>query len=164
MEIWKPVVGFEGRYAVSNLGRVKNVKTKRIKKPTPDKKDGRLFLLLWNGNKAKAVRVGRLVLLAFRGPPPNGHEGCHNDGNPANNRLTNLRWDTPSANQRDRVRHGTSNRGEQCGTSKLTEKQVLAIREDGRLQREIAEEYGVQQSVISRIKSGVRWGHLRSKI
>jgi hypothetical protein len=41
----------------------------------------------------------------------------------------------------------------------LTKEQVIAIRNDSRLQRIIAEEYGVRQSLISRIKNGVRWQH-----
>ena len=48
---------------------------------------------------------------------------------------------------------------ERCGTAKLTLEQVNAIRKDDRLQRIIAEEYGVKQSLISRIKNGIRWQH-----
>ena len=114
MEKWKNVVGFEGVYEVSNAGRVRTMKTGHIKKLTISKSDGRPFLLLWKDNIYKVSRVGRLVLFAFRGPPPSGHECCHNDGDPQNNRLSNLRWDTAAANQRDRVKHGTSNRGERC--------------------------------------------------
>ena len=160
MEHWKPVVGFEGRYEVSDLGRVRNTRTHRLKTATIAKGDKRPFMLLWSGNKAKAVRIHRLVLFAFVGKPPKGHECCHNDGDPSNNRLSNLRWDTASANQMDRVKHGTSNRGEQCAAAKLTAKQVLAIRDDPRKQDEIAADYGILQNHVSRIKNRVRWGHL----
>lgn len=47
-----------------------------------------------------------LVLTAFVGPRPATLEGCHRDGNRANNTLVNLYWGTRSDNQRDRVRHG----------------------------------------------------------
>lgn len=47
-----------------------------------------------------------MVLEAFVGPRPVGLYGCHNDGDPANNRLTNLRWDTPASNTADKVMHG----------------------------------------------------------
>ena len=160
MEQWKNVVGWEGVYEVSNAGRVRTTRTGHIKKLTIDKKSGRPFLLLWKDNIYKVARVGRLVLFAFRGAPPSGYECCHNDGDPTNNRLGNLRWGTPASNQRDRVKHGTSNRGEQCGTAKLTEAQVLAIRSDPRRHVEIAAEYHIQQSQISRIKNGQRWGHI----
>lgn len=160
METWKPVVGFEGLYEVSDHGRVKTVKTDRIKRPTQSPKDGRLSVLLWIENKCKMLKVHRLVLFAFVGPPPEKHECCHGDGNPQNNLIGNLRWDTASANQADRVKHGTSNRGERCANAKLTEEQIKAIREDPRLQREIAEDYGIRAGHVSRIKSGVRWGHV----
>lgn len=160
MENWKPVFGFEGLYDVSDHGRVRTVKTARIKKPTPNPKDGRLNILLWNGNKCKMMKVHRLVLFAFVGPPPKKHECCHGDGNPQNNLMGNLRWDTTAANQADRVKHGTSNRGERCGSAKLTEQQVRAIREDTRIQRLIALDYGIRANTVSRIKSGARWSHL----
>ncbi|WP_247600195.1 HNH endonuclease [Mycobacterium intracellulare] len=47
-----------------------------------------------------------LVLEAFKGPRPNGAVSCHNDGNLDNNREDNLRWDSQSSNNFDRVKHG----------------------------------------------------------
>lgn len=164
MENWKPVFGFEGIYEVSDFGRVRTIKTGRIKKPSIDKGDNRLLLQLWKNNKQSAVRVHRIVLLAFAGFPPEGYECCHNDGNPQNNNLCNLRWDTAASNQADRVKHGTSNRGSSCGSAKLTESQVIAIRSDNRLQRIIAIDYGVWPAHISRIKNGKRWCHLLTTI
>lgn len=160
MEKWKDVPEYDGLYEVSNFGQIRNKITGKIKKATIDKIDGRPYVLLWKENKYKLRRVGRIVLRAFCGEPTVGMECCHNDGNPQNNHLNNLRWDTASNNQRDRVKHGTSNRGEQCAASKLTEKQILEIRKDNRLQKEIAKDYGVQQNTISRIKSRKRWTHI----
>lgn len=159
-EKWLPVVGFEGRYEVSDFGRVRSAKTGALKTPQVEKPSNRQSVLLWQANKATMVRVHRLVLFAFVGPPAAGHECCHNDGNAANNHVSNLRWDTAQSNQLDRVTHGTSNRGERCAAAKFTEAQVLAIRADPRLQREIAADYGVLPNAISRIKSHKRWGHL----
>ena len=48
----------------------------------------------------------RLVLLAFVGECPSGMEACHNDGDPSNNNIDNLRWDTRSSNIKDQVKHG----------------------------------------------------------
>ena len=160
MEHWKPVVGYETLYQVSDLGRVRTIKTGRLKKASVDKHDGRCFLLLWSNNRYKLMRVARLVLFAFRGSPLSGQECCHNDGDTSNNHLSNLRWDTASANQNDRAKHGTSNRGEQCAAAKLTTADVLAIRADPRLQREIAADYAVLQNTISRIKARKRWAHI----
>ena len=159
MEEWKDVIGFEGIYKVSNFGNVLTIKTNRIKKLTTSKIEKRPYLGLWRNNKIKICKIHRLVLEAFIGKCPQGMEGCHNDGNPFNNHLTNLRWDTPKNNQADKIRHGTTNRGERCGTAKLTLEQVRAIREDTRLQRIIAKEYNIAESMISRIKNRVRWQH-----
>ena len=57
----------------------------------------------------KKVRVHRLVLFAFRGPPPTSrHHGAHLDGDKANNRLDNLAWKTPEENEGDKKAHGTA--------------------------------------------------------
>lgn len=159
MEEWRDVVGFEGLYKVSNFGRIQTVKTGKIKEQTISKTDNRPYLSLWKNNKIKVCRPHKLVLEAFVSVRPDGLECCHNDGNPQNNHWSNLRWDTPKNNHADKVRHGTTNRGERCGTAKLTLEQVRAIRQDNRLQRIIAAEYGVKDNTISRIKSGKRWAH-----
>ncbi len=159
METWLPVVGFEDLYEVSDHGRVRTLKTGKIKLHTENKAQKRPFLGLWRDNKIKIFKPHTLVLTAFVGPRPHGLEGCHNDGNPFNNHIDNLRWDTPAANQADRVLHGTSNRGERCGNAKLTLEQVRAIRADTRLQRLIAEDYDVRPNQIWRIKAGHRWAH-----
>jgi len=159
MEIWLPVVGFENLYEVSNFGNVRTIKTGRLKKLTKSGNDNRPYIGLWKSNKVTIFRPHTLVLTAFVGKRPDKYEGCHNDGNPSNNHLDNLRWDTAQSNQLDRIKHGTSNRGEKCAAAKLTEEQVAAIRKDTRLQREIASDYGVKENTISRIKSGKRWTH-----
>lgn len=159
-EIWRAIPGFEGLYEVSNLGQIRRTDTGALKKIFQDPGSRRCGTLLWKNNKPKMMRVHRAVMLAFVGPPPKGMECCHNDGDASNNRLENLRWDTGSANQRDRVYHGTSNRGSRCAASKLSEADVLAIRADNRLQSDIAAEYGVAPNTISRIKSRKRWAHL----
>lgn len=162
IETWKPVVGYEGLYEVSDHGRVKNAQTGAIKSQNKSKEDNRMRVMIWRNGKQKCAKVHRLVLIAFVGPNPLGHECCHNDGDATNNFLRNLRWDTPSANQLDRVKHGTSNQGEQCASAKLTEAQVIAILRDTRKQKIIASEYGVRDNTISRIKAGKRWAHLHS--
>lgn len=159
MERWLPVSGYEGFYEVSDHGNVRSIKTGKVKSYTLDKQQNRPFMGLWKNNKIKIFKPHTLVLTAFVGSRPKGLECCHNDGNPWNNKLENLRWDTAQSNQQDRAKHGTSNRGERCASAKLTETQVAAIRVDSRLQREIAADYGVRENTISRIKSGVRWAH-----
>jgi hypothetical protein len=72
--------------------------------------------------------------MVFRGPCPPGMEACHNNGDPTDNRLCNLRWDTHANNEADKIRHGTyfiraRLKGERNGNSKLTEEEVRLIRE-----------------------------------
>jgi hypothetical protein len=55
----------------------------------------------------KSARVHNLVLEAFCGPRPEGYVACHNNGDPHDNRVENLRWDTYSSNNRDLVKHNT---------------------------------------------------------
>lgn len=71
-------------------------------------------------------KVAHLVLLAFVGARPDGMQVAHNDGNPLNNKLNNLRYATASSNQMDRVIHGTSNRGERNGMVKLMRRRLEA--------------------------------------
>ena len=87
-------------------------------------------------------------------------ECCHADGDPWNNNLSNLRWDTRINNSQDKFKHGTQKLGENHPMSKLTIEKVLKIRQDNRVHRLIAFEYGVSQSVISQIKSKKSWVHI----
>jgi hypothetical protein len=108
--------------------------------------------------------VHRLVLEAFVGLRPDGMQCRHLDGNPANNNLRNLAWGTPAKNQHDRVTHGTDNRGEKHGVSKLTDAQVEALfprLDAGESRAKIAREVGVNRSVIVDIASGDTYRHLR---
>ena len=158
MEQWRDVLGFENIYQVSDYGNVRSIKSglgKKITKPT--KGDTRPFVNLHKNGKQKIMRIHKIVLEAFVGECPEGLECCHNDGNSQNNHVSNLRWDTHKSNIHDRIKHGTSNRGELCGTAKLTLEQVRQIRNDNRLQKFIAADYKVNASVISRIKTGSRW-------
>lgn len=110
--------------------------------------------------------VHQLVLEAFVGPRPVGMEACHNDGNPANNRLDNLRWDTHAANTEDSRRQGrlAYNRGERNGRAKLTEADVVEIkrlRGLGMTFGAIASRFGLGYSTVSHAVRGYSWRHLR---
>lgn len=117
-ETWRPIPGWEGFYEVSDLGRVKScarsvpgrpgvliVKRERLLKPMTTR-IGHRTVALCRDNRRTTRGVHRLVLLAFVGPAPDGTECCHNDGDPANNVLSNLRWDTHQSNMVDKVIHG----------------------------------------------------------
>lgn len=118
-EIWKPVPEWVGYYEVSDQGRVRsvgrtvprtngrplNLRSKILKGSV--NACGYVVVALCRDDTKLSRSVHRLVLTAFVGPQPEGMEGCHFDGDPANNCLDNLRWDTRSGNTYDRVRHGT---------------------------------------------------------
>ena len=115
LEQWRPVVGYEGRYEVSDLGRVRSLDRirsngrkwrGRVLRPVPMER-GYLSVNLWLDNTPRMHLTHRLVLAAFEGPAPEGSEGRHLDGNPSNNALFNLAWGTHSENQYDQVSHGT---------------------------------------------------------
>ena len=96
----------DDRYRVSDAGDVYSVRAGRNLKPGKDS-NGRLFVALGTRDGKPVIRyVHRLVLEAFVGPCPPGYMACHFDDNPANNALSNLRWDTQSANSHDAVRNG----------------------------------------------------------
>jgi hypothetical protein len=82
---------------------------------------------LGQGGPGAKVRVHQAILLTFVGPRPKGMICCHNNGDKLDNRLDNLRYDTPRANVLDRALHGTDNRGERHGMSKLSDAEVRFI-------------------------------------
>lgn len=105
--------------------------------------------------------ASRIALILATGQDPEdmetAHGPCHNFScvNPRH-----LSWETPAENQADRLRDGTSNRGERHGMKKLSAQQIFAIRADSRAQHVIAEDYDVHQTTISKIKRRRRWGWL----
>lgn len=107
--------------------------------------------------------VHRLVLFAFVGPPPGGMEGCHNNGNPDNNALVNLRWDTHVNNLADRKQHGTLVLGERHHNNRFTLSQIREMRRlsrDGISQRSIAKHFDTKQPIVSNIVRRLTWAHL----
>ena len=121
--IWKPVPGFHG-YEVSDAGEVRSWK-RGGHVPLSSPKHGGWWLIRrpsFHGGGYPLVTLRRdgrtfiryvhgLVLLAFKGPAPDGMECLHRDGDPKNNALANLRWGTAKENAADRDNHGRTVRG-----------------------------------------------------
>jgi len=160
-EIWKPVVGYEGAYKVSNFGRVRNSIRDRFRKPRI-RSDGYVQVNLSSHNRVVQRYVHHLVAAAFLGPRPVELEVCHNNGVRSDNRAINLRYDTCKANQADREKHGTALRGEAVAGSKLRAANVRKIRAlRGTLSSsEVARLFSVCRSSVKNIWRRKTWRHV----
>jgi hypothetical protein len=136
---------------------------KRLRCSTSPK--GYKSIFLYQGVRKKRIAVHNLVLLAFVGPRPPGHVSRHfPDHDPSNNKLKNLSWSTVSQNSRDREYQGSLCHGEDLPQSKLTECDVMSIRDDyknGKASlRMLATQYGVCLQNIHHIVRRVTWKHV----
>lgn len=174
-ERWLPIKGWLG-YDVSDRGRVRSWwggggqgKGHRGLGDAAKivggyiQKSGHAQATLYRNHSKEVRRVGvhTLVLEAFVGRRPLGHEACHNDGDPGNNCLTNLRWDSRSNNQRDTLKHGTHRQ------AKLKDSDIPAIwarLSEGEPAAWIGRDYGVKGTVITNIKTGKHWAHITRRL
>jgi len=178
-ETWKPVLGYEGLYEVSDMGRVKSLgrpykmrnshkpevimdcrKPERILKPG-SKPNGYAQVMLYalDGSKWQPC-VHRLVLEAFVSPMPEGMEANHINGEPYDNRLENLEWMTHQEN----IIHSRHTLGkcvrEKNGLAKLTEQQVIQLRQaraNGQPISPLAREFGVSIAAACNAATGKTW-------
>lgn len=155
-EIWKPIEGYEDRYEISNLGRVKSFARKdsnnhllkeRILKPKINR-DGYFYLQLCNDGNKKGFFVHRLVACAFIDNPHNYPIINHKDENKLNNNVSNLEWCTVLYNNR----YGTKG----IRTGKHFAKAVVQLTLEGvyvdtfKSLHEISRKYGYAPINISR--------------
>src|SRR2546425_4678741 len=173
-EEWRPVVGYEGWYEVSNLGRVRRVKPGRRTRP------GRILrhhlnsygypaICLYRSGVQRVLRVHRLVAEAFIGQIPDTMEINHLNGIRYDNRIENLEITTRSGNLTHAYRVlgrrgcGASLKGEAHPQSKFTSVDVIAIRTrsaNGEGQSDLAREFGVHRQTIHHIVQRRIWKHL----
>lgn len=110
-EQWREVPGFPG-YEISDLGRVRSWRpwrgqpVPRLMKALPDSA-GYLRVAPFRDGTNVFRSIHRLVMEAFVGPPPDGMETRHLNGDKTDNRLINLAYGTRSENTYDQVQHGT---------------------------------------------------------
>lgn len=174
-EEWRPVVGHEHLYHVSNFGRVKRLAGTprcphdRLLNPGVERVGYYVVGLSMNG-KNHNIEVHRLVATAFIGERPYKHEVNHIDGNKLNNNVSNLEYVTRSENglhayrvlKRSVVRNGGA-KGEEAPSAKLTSDDVRAIRRmnrEGARNVDLARLFNVSQSRITRIIKRQQWKHL----
>lgn len=116
-EIWKDVIGYEGRYEVSNLGRVRSLHKSfygKILSPSFER-FGYPKVVLMKDAKCKTHKVHRLVATAFIPNPSNKPVVNHIDHNPKNPKASNLEWCTDLENVRHARNVGRPNGGYNVG-------------------------------------------------
>lgn len=168
-EAWRPVVGWEGLYEVSDAGRVRSLdrivdypdrrrsylKPGRVLRPSTGSA-GYPTVILCGSGRHQHGRIHVMVLEAFVGPRPAGCEVRHLNGVRNDNRLANLAWGTPTENTMDRVLHGRASRG-------LTLDDVAFVRvaaDKGITDTEIARRIGVTRRSVALVRTGRTWGHM----
>ena len=172
-ERWKSVVGWEGIYEVSILGRIRRIKPyyfslkyPRIMKPCMS--NGYLNVELHDSpKKFLSIGVHRLVAAAFIGPCPKGKNVNHKDRNRANNRIENLEYLT----HRENIKHSYTfkdrlknvSKGAERWNARLNKMSVLSIKKElnsGSSLANIARKYKVHVVTIFDIKHGKTWKHV----
>lgn len=174
-EEWRPVVGHEGDYEVSNLGNVRRL-TYRGKDGTsffyvapkpmaPNHSGPYPYVGLSKDDKKVRRDIHRLVLEAFVGPCPEGMEAGHLNGNSRDARLANLAWVSKEENEAHKIAHGTKVAGERNNNSKLTDDAVREIRAamsaGTATRQELADKFGVNATTIDHVAAGKTWRHVR---
>lgn len=159
---WLPIMGYEQQYSVSADGEVRREPQGRLLCPSVNRRNGYLYVSLSAHGKARNFRLHVLVARAFLGPSPEGKVVNHMDGVKAHNNIANLEYVTPSENSLHAYRLGLLTPppvrlGTQAFTAKLSEADVLAIRQSPESNRKLGVRFGVDQSTIGDVKRGRTW-------
>ena len=174
-EEWKPipVIGFEEFYEVSSFGRIRRkvdgrqFKAGMILKPYDVAKLKYKMVEIHNRVSRKKVLVHRMVAIAFLGEAPPPLQVRHRDGISSHNKATNLMWGTAKENGEDKVLHGNSLKGIRNAAAKLSEDDVLLIRElysKGDIsQFKLAMQFNICQATIWKIVTYKNWNHLSAE-
>jgi len=173
-ELWLPVVGWEGLYEVSSLGRVRSV-TRVVeslfngtlgKRTFPSRvlsphinPSGYATVRLYRQSFARTYPIHLLVAEAFIGPRPLGNDVRHGPQGKLVNTPNNLSYGTRAENLRDRDRDGTHQRGHQGPGAKLTLEQAREIKRLKGVEPShvVGARYGISFSAVCMIWRGVTW-------
>lgn len=166
---WRPIRGFEELYSVSDGGQVVRTST-RNGRPTwkpckPTNRRGYHGFALCVENKVTWVSGHRAAWEAFHGPIPDRMEINHKNGIKHDNALSNLEVCSRSQNATHASRVLGRFRGNRQRDAVLSDEIVELIRDryaKGKIsQQQLADEYGVTQSTISKVVLHATWLHVR---
>jgi hypothetical protein len=168
-ETWRPVIGYDGVYEVSDFGRVKRIapaycNASQVRIMRPWLITGYPAVELYRSGKGKTHMVHRLVAAAFLGICPPRHEVNHLDGNRSNPALPNLEYTTHAGNLLHAFATGLQRRrlGEENHSAKITADDVREIRRlrGDVLQRDLATRFGITVHQVCAIQRGRSWSHI----
>jgi hypothetical protein len=153
-ELWRRIKAWP--YEVSNEGRVRRLKDKRVLKPRPDG-GGYMQVALHNKGARKSFQISRLVLEYFDRSPVGDEEGNHCNGDKSCNAWWNLEWLTPAQNATHA--HRVLHRGARISIA--IKQQILAAKAAGKTRREIAADMGILQRTVHTVVSGRQWAGVK---
>jgi hypothetical protein len=113
-------------------------------------------------NKSRSRTIHRIILDTFLGPHPH-LQTMHHDGDRGNNRIRNLKFGTKLENESDKIRHGTTMRGERYGLAKLKSEHITEIRRQfaaGVRRRDIAAQFGITCTHVYQVAKRRNWAHI----
>jgi len=157
MEQWRPVIGYEGFYLVSNLGRIMN-RHGEIIVPS-NNSAGYARVILTKIKSRKSFKVSRLVAIAFIENSENKPEVNHKSGIKSDNSVDNLEWSTHSENIQHAYDTGlkVAPTNEDHPMCKFSNEVVAYIRSHcamGASRREMQELFGISKRQVGRIIKG----------
>jgi hypothetical protein len=166
-EVWKDIENYEGLYQVSNLGNVKRLKGKgcvseRLIAKSINK-SGYIYRGFHNKGTYRKFKEHRLVANAFIDNPYNKPTVNHINGIKTDNRVENLEWCTYLENKQHAIKTGLTNtKGVKNHFCKLTEEQVLEIREIGfsKTRTYLGIKYGISSNTVTKIIKKEIWKHI----
>jgi hypothetical protein len=163
-EEWRDVLGFEGLYEVSSLGRVNSFARNGTRGGILKReinRGGYVKVVLSKNDKTSTHVIHRLMAIAFFGDNPRMQVN-HKNGAKADNRIENLEWCTAQQNTLRAHRTGLASKrpGEKNSNSKLTEIQVIEIFHAAGRYRDIGAIHGITPENVYSIKNGKTWKHL----